>query len=223
MTVSSVDLLARAASCYVRAGWKHEAVRCFEQTGQQAEAARLYEDLELWPAAASAYVLAGVWSSAARCFLRADDAASAAKYLLQADELLEAGWVLAERLHRFRRARAVVEPVATTHASDEAARQLVLARCDAGDGQSKPAAKRLGQVIRGFGKLDPGPGRGRVEEWTVAVAASLGRADLVSRLYAVASGAEIPGAVERWEAWAVETLGDATGIPMNEGVDDGET
>ncbi len=259
MTVSS-DLLARAASCYARAGWNHEACRCYEQTGHHAEAARLYESMELWPAAANAYVLAGAWSSAARCYLRAGDPASAAENLLKADEHLEAGWVLAERLHRFRRARAVVEPIKTTQThfsapaqyhplhpmegtydrssyevadpSAAAARDLVLARCDAGDGQSKPAAKRLRQVIQGFGELDPGPGRQRVEEWAAAVATSLGRPDLVSRLYAAANGAEIPGAAERWEAWAVERLGDATGVPMesasgatvpmNEGEEDGE-
>ncbi len=217
------ELLACAASCYARAGWNHEACRCYEQTEQHAEAARLYESMELWPAAANAYVLAGAWSSAARCYLRAGDPASAAEYLLKAGELLDAGWVFAERLHRFRRARSVVDPVATEHASDEAARDLVLARCDAGSRQPARAAKRLRQVIDNFGELAPGPGRQRVEEWAAAVAASLGRPDLASRLYAAANAAEVPGAIERWEAWALETLGDATGIPMNEGVEDGET
>ncbi len=228
MSASSVpfqgnaDLLARAASCYARAGWNREACRCFEQTGQHAEAARLYEIMELWPPAAEAYVLAGAWSSAARCYLRAGEPAPAAEYLLKAGEPLEAGWVLAEHLHRFQRARAVVDDAATPHVSDEAARELVLARCEAGSRQPGPAAKRLRRVIAGFGELGPGFGRQRIEDRVVAVASTLGRPDLAARLYAAVNAAQVPGAVERWEAWALETLGDATGIPMNEGDEDGE-
>lgn len=218
----SSELLARAASCYVRAGWTHEAIRCFERMGRHAEAARLYEQLELWPEAARAYVVAGAWSHAARCFLRAGDPASAAEYLLRAGDDLEAGWILAHRLHRFRRARAVVEPAAAQHPSTEAARELVLARCEAGNGEPRPAARRVRKVIAQLGDLGPGPGRQRAEEWAAAVADSLGRPDLVARLYAEADRVEMPGAVERWEAWATGALGDASGIPLKEEADHGE-
>lgn len=211
----SQELLARAASCYLRAGWLAEAGRCFEGAQQPAEAARIREQLGEWPQAAALYERAGLDSQAARCFLEAGLPLQAAECLLRAGEALAAAWVLADRVGQPGRARAVAEDVAADGATTRARRELVLGRCEAELDEPAQAARRLRGVIDTFGELSPGPLRRELEDWGAALATRLDRPDLAAMLHAVATRAGSPGAAERWEAWALERLGDASGIPQD--------
>ncbi|MCP4656968.1 MAG: hypothetical protein GY856_16275, partial [bacterium] len=212
----SAELLLRAARCYEGAGWSADACRCYEGAGHPAEAARLYEARELWAPAARAYAEASEWSAAARCYLRAGEPEPASECLLKAGERLEASWVLAEDLHRFRHARSIVRELETDDDVDSVVRELVLARCEAGLREPGPASRRLRGVVRRLAELDSGLARDRVAERASAVARSLRRPDLEVLVHATASEAVVPGAAERWEAWAVTKLGDASGVPMEE-------
>ncbi len=213
----NAELMLRAAACYARAGWAPEACRCYERSGHHAEAARLYQARGLWAPAAGAYALASAWRDAARCYLQAGEPGPAAECLLKAGETLEAAWILAEDLHRFQRARVLVRDLETDSATAAATRELVLARCEAGLKEAEAGARRLRRVIGHLGELDPGPGRERSELRAVAVARGLRRPDLQAQVHAAAENAGIHGAAERWEAWAVATLGDASGVPVDEG------
>ncbi len=211
------DLLLRAAHCYVRAGWADDAGRCFQGAGHPLAAARLYEQRRQWAPAARAYAEAAEWQGAGRCYLRAGEPGPAADCLLKAGQKLEAAWILAAELHQFRRAHELARASGAADSDrDEAlARELVLARCEAGLDQSRDAARRLRGLLDELPGLLPMIGQ-RAERRALAVAGSLGRPDLQALILAAASRAGIPGAFERWQAWAVDTLGDASGLPIED-------
>jgi formylglycine-generating enzyme required for sulfatase activity len=103
--------------------------------------------------------------------------------------------------------------------ADELSRDLILARCDAERLESQ-AGLVVSKVIKNFPNL-PLTHRQRIEEWAVAVAQRLGRFDLVATTYAIAYTTGTPKSEVRWEAWALSTLGDATGVPTTPSIETG--
>ncbi|MCP4696693.1 MAG: hypothetical protein GY862_07575 [Gammaproteobacteria bacterium] len=207
-------LLRKASQCYLNAGLSDDACRCFDALGDYRRAARLHEEQNRWKEAAQAYAQAQSWLDAARCYLRSEQPAEAAQCYLNGDDKLQAAWIFAEQAHCFKRARSILQQqdFAADSLSDTLTRDIILARCEAGNGDAGKAGKYIHNVIHAFADLEPGPGRLRVEEWVLAVARHLGRPDLSVSLYAAACNAGVPEAEERWEAWAVKVLGDASGF-----------
>jgi hypothetical protein len=210
------SLLLRAAECYLGAGLRDDACRCLEQAGDFAGAARQYESLGRPEQAAAAYQHGRLWREAARCFLACDRPLDAAQSLQNADDPLGAAWVLADLAQRYDRARALAQTA--TPAGDRPAQvlahQLVLARCEAGNGNRRRAADLLAGQLRTLAGLGPDCEPERLLDWALAIAASLDRADLASDLFAVArqSGA-FHDLEQRWETWAMARLGMAEGVP----------
>lgn len=209
----AASLLEKARQCYLAAGWLDDACRLSEQLGDHARAGQLHERQERWEAAAEAYVRAGLWREAARCFERCGRTRDAAECLLKAGEPLAASWLLAETAHRFAHAREIAEQIVPTSPPEELLRTLVVARCEAGTGEHPAAARRLRRAMADLGRLEGALERRRVEDWAVAVAQSLRRPDLTALVYAAAFAAGNVGAAERWEIWARQSLGDASGVP----------
>jgi hypothetical protein len=206
------SLLFRAAQCYLRAGWQDDACRCFERAGDHARAARLHRDAGRWRQAAAGFESAGLWRDAADCHLRNGAPVEAAECLLEAGDALAAGWLLADRAHRFARARAVAGGVEAGTPAAERMRDLILARCEVGMGLGVEAARRLQTVLATFEALGSAPERQRIVEWSVTVADALRRPDLGARLHAAAVRARLPGAAESWEAWSLAALGEAPSL-----------
>jgi hypothetical protein len=208
------ELLHRAANCYLCADRVDDACRCFEQLGDDARAARLHERQGRWLQAARGYERAGIWTDAARCYEHCQLPGEAAECSLKAGDRLQAAWLLAQQAGRWQRARWLVQELTPVAPAEMLALELVLARCEVAGGHPQAAATRLRQVIRRLGELS-GLDRQRVESWAFAVAECLHRPDLTASLHAVAVTAGTPGAERRWESWALATLGDATGIPLD--------
>jgi hypothetical protein len=207
-------LLERAARCYRDAGWTLDACRCYESVGQAVEAARLYESGGFFADAARAFTAAQEFTMAAGCFLRAREPGNAAEAWIAAGNALEAAWVLADLLQRDERARRLVQDLDLASPEDSATRELILARCEAAAKDPKPAARRLRQVLDRLGELVPGQGRSELELRALAVASALARPDLEVLVHAAATRHGSRGAASRWEAWAMATLGDASGVPL---------
>lgn len=207
-------LLARAAHCYERAGWLDDASRCYTALDDHTAVARLHEAAQRWEAAAGAHGRADAWRDAARCYLRAERPGDAAESLLAAGETLEGCWLLASRLQAFGRAQAAAEALAPGSPEQALARQLVIARCRAARGAKADAAAQVRTAAEALQGLAPGRGRQRVANWALDVADALERPDLAALIHAAAHRAALPHAAARWEGWAVDTLGEAAGIPL---------
>jgi hypothetical protein len=241
-------LLHRAARCYRAAGLADDACRCFEQAGDPVTAARLHEQQQRWEQAANGYTAGGAWAEAARCWLRCHRPAEAADCLGKAGDPLRAAWVLADQARLYRRARSLLRQVADETGTTQLGVALVRARCDAGTGAHESAARGLRHVLDRLrqpasqpsrpstgGAEEPGrpaaapagPRRPAVvgvhavelTEWALAVAEALHRPDLAVLTHAAATAAGLPNAEQNWEQWAVAILGDATGVPVRETVE----
>jgi hypothetical protein len=213
---TQAELLTQASRCYLAAGLPDDACRCLELLGNHQAAARLHEQGGRWEHAVANYMQAQDWQGAARCYLSLDRPDLAGDALVKAGDFLHAAWILAEHARLFERARNVLSGFATEVETQRLAAELVLARCEAGRGASAEASRRLARVALRLRELRPGPDRSRVEEWALAVGEALTRWDLIAQIHAAAVTAGVPGAVGRWEAWALKTLNDTTGIPVIE-------
>lgn len=212
--MTRTELLNRAAHCYLSADLLDDACRCFEQLEDYARAARLHERRERWEPAARCYERARTWADAARCYLHCALPEEAARCLLKTANPLEAAWILAEQAHHFERAHAVSQAITPTGLAEALAVKLITARCQAGWQHPEQAAAILRDVLRRLADLEANPERQRLETWALAVAEVLQRPDLSASLHAAAVVAGTPGAVRRWEVWALQHLGDATGVPL---------
>jgi hypothetical protein len=210
---TQAELLARASRCYLAAGWADDACRCLEGLANHQGAARLHEQSRRWEQAAIHYALAQDWQGAARCYLSLGQPDLAGDALIKAGDPVHAAWILAEHAHLFERARTALAGFAAELETQSLEVDLILARCEVGTGVLPEAARRLARAAVRLRELRPGPDRSRVEEWALTVGHALRRWDLIALLHAAAVSAGIPGAVARWESWALETLGDVTGIP----------
>ncbi len=215
-SIPAAEILRRAAACYNRAGWEEDACRLYEQVGDERHAAAFHERLGRHERAARGYERVGEWRDAARCYLLCERPDEAAECQLKAGDVIEAAWTLAHLAHRFGRAEALAAQFSANSESDHLAVNLILARCDAGAQRSSEAAQRLHasvQPLRGLSDVRRFP----LFQWTFAIADVLRRPDLSAILHAAAVSAGLPQAGERWEEWALNTLGDAAGVPAKLG------
>ena len=216
MTTSSTReaLWARAAACYLRAGpaWSDDASRCLAEAGDHTAAARIAERRGHHARAAELFVVAAAWTDAARCWLACDRAADAAACYERAGDLLEAGWTLAHRAAQPLAGRAMAERWSGDRLERPAC-EVLIARCEAGVGQRAVAAQKLTRAMHELRRLPVSPVRTRALDWAFAVAEQLRRPDLSALLHAAAASSAEPGAIRRWEAWALDVLHDASGIP----------
>jgi hypothetical protein len=210
----SAEHLRRAAECYARAGWDEDVCRVYGGLGDDRRAAPYLERLGRWAQAAGCYERVTQWNDAARCHVQAERFDDAADCLLKAGEALQAAWLLADRAHRYRRAEIEVGRAADRTDHDRLAKELILARCEAATGDEERAVGRLRDVTERLRTLPADAPRGTLLDWGLVVAERLRRPDLTALLFAAAVAAGLHKAEERWEAWALEVLGDATGVPL---------
>ena len=214
MNFYTEELLRRAANCYLGADWVDDACRCFEQLGDDALAARLHERQGRFLQAAQGYERAHHWTDAARCYQRCELPSEAATCLLRAGDRWQAAWLLVDRAGRWQRARLLAQELTPTTPVETLALELLLARCEAAGAHPRAAAARLQRVLQRLIEVPTGAERQQLESWAFAVADCLRRPDLIATLHAAAVVAGMPGASKRWESWALSSLGDATGIPL---------
>jgi hypothetical protein len=219
---STPPLLQRAAECYAQAGWDDDASRVFEQLGDDLHAAPYHERQGRWKQAALCYARAGDWQRAARCYISSGQPDEAAECLIKAGQMLDAAWTWAHMTHRYHRAEAVLREFAPQSDPDRLAVQLTLARCEAGTNEQSQAAARLFNALTSIRDLPPDFNRRRLHDWALLVADVLHRPDLTALLHATAVISGMPQAHEQWEEWAMQVLGDTTGVPQREELRNGE-
>ncbi len=167
--------------------------------------------------AIACYEKAGMVYDMCRCLKALGEYSQAAELYEQNNEPWQAAWMYAEGAHLFYRARYLVRETPVLDLADELSHDLILARC-AEIGSKSQAGLVISKVIQHFPQL-PFIHRQRIEEWAVLVAQRLGRFDLVAITYAVAYTTGTPESEIRWEAWALSTLFDATGVPTTPSVE----
>jgi len=162
--------------------------------------------------AIACYEKAGQIDDVCRCLQALGEYVEAAERYEQNNEPWQAAWLYAGEARLFYHARYLVQQTPVLDLADELSHDLILARCDAQIGSKSQAGLTNSKVIKHFPQL-PLIHRQRIEEWAVIVAQHLGRFDLVATTYAIAYTTGTPESEIRWEAWALSTLGDATGVP----------
>jgi len=212
------ELLRRAALCYQGAGLLHDACRCLEGAGDFTAAGRLHEELQRTEQAAHCYQRGGAWIDAARCWLRCADPIQAAECLLQGNESIEAAWVFAENAHRYDRARALASGVEPDSPASALRRDLVLARCEAGNGDRLRGGALLASGIEPLTSLGPGFDAEDLLDRALALSQRLHRPDLATTLFAAAHACgHFRDLEQRWERWSADTLGTTEFIPVDTG------
>jgi hypothetical protein len=183
------SLLRRAASCYQRGGWPHEAARCYRAAGSHQLAAQAWESCGAFADAVVDFEAAGLVERAAWLLAHhLEDPAGARAVIAGASEVgRREGDRLSEGTHLLRR--------------------LVLARCDV-------AEERAGQLVhetltqvmdrlaaRGGGSQNP-----ELESWAVLTAEAMQRPDLVALIFAAAVRGHRFEARARWDEWSRRVL-----------------
>lgn len=202
------ELLARAASCYLRARLEGEAKRLWTELGDERALAQLFENRGQWDQAARAYARAQQWAAAAEAHQRAGEYELAVQAWLALGRPLAAAWLLAEHLQRPLQARELLADLALSESSERAAAALVRARCDLA------AAPR--QLRAALADLAPLPLSQTVLELHArgrALALRLARPDLLMLWHAAAWHTGLPAALQRWQDDARRYLGSNTGLP----------
>ncbi|MEH2368491.1 SUMF1/EgtB/PvdO family nonheme iron enzyme [Nostoc sp.] len=212
----TTQLLQKAAQCYVEAGWLAEACRVWEEIGDYQQAAESYEQLSNWSKAAHCYQQTQNWSNAARCYLMCKQPQAAADCWLQAGELLKASWIWADNLQQTYRVQAELSNFVAETETEALEIELITARCEASSGKKAESAIRLKEQLEPLLKQP----QKHLYEWALKIASILTRPDLTALIYATAYRAKIPNACQKWEQWAITTLGDATGIPKEESAEE---
>jgi tetratricopeptide (TPR) repeat protein len=214
--LSSSDLLQKAARCYANAGWTNEACRIFEQMGDDDSAAREYEQQGNWERASHHYAKIESWRDVARCYLACNRPDKAAEYFDRAGDTLRAAWIWADLVHRFQYSETMVQSFNPSSVGDQIAVELIMARCEVGKKLLPRAAKRLRVVIHQLQESQIH--RQELYDWTLSICEALHRPDLAALTHAAAVSINLSNSYESWEIWAIEKLGDATGIPSREPV-----
>ena len=209
---NSHQLLKKAASCYLKAGWLSEACRVWKQIGDYHQAAQIYEEQENWAEAASCYRQAQNWSKAANCYLKDGQAEAAAQCLLEAGETLKAAWIWVSQLKQVYRTREALSSFVPQTETQELEIELITAHCEASTGKKRESAIRLREQLDSLLEYP----QAHLYEWALTIAQAIKRPDLAALIHATAVRAKLPNAVAVWETWALEKLGDATGIPKEE-------
>lgn len=208
-------LLRKASQCYLNEGLVHDACRCLEAFGDHIKAGKLYEQQGDWWQAAYAFEKAGVWSEAARCYRQFEAYNDAARCYVPAGDIFQAAWLYAGFVHQFNSARRLLQECPVDSVGDKLLAKTILARCESGEGNAVKASLYLGEVIQHLGEVGSTAEKSRIEAWSLVTAESLKRPDLCAALFATAYRANVPMVEQRWEAWALRVLGDATGVPQN--------
>ena len=216
--LTSIELLQKAAQCYVKAGWLEDACRVWEQLGEYQKAAQIYEEQEKWLKAAQCYQEVKNWANAACCYLMCDQAETAANCWLEAGETLQAAWIWADNLKQVYQVKAELSNFVPQTEIEELEIELITARCHATTGQKRESALIIREQLDQLLKLLT-PSQRHLYNWALRIACAIARPDLSALIYATGYRAKLPNVCKEWEAWALATLGDATGIPKEEAVD----
>ncbi|MEM7578390.1 MAG: SUMF1/EgtB/PvdO family nonheme iron enzyme [Cyanobacteria bacterium P01_A01_bin.80] len=210
-----IQLLQKAAQCYEKAGWLADACRVWEQLGEYQQAAKLHEEQSNWEKAAQCYQQAKNWSNAARCYLLCSQPETAANCWLQAGETLQAAWIWADSLKQVYRIKDELKGFIPQSETQVLELELITARCHANNKKPRESALIIRQQLEQLLKLLT-PSRRHLYTWSLRIATVITRPDLSALIYATAYRAKLPNVCKEWEIWALETLGDATGIPQEE-------
>jgi tetratricopeptide (TPR) repeat protein len=214
--LSRADLLDQAARCYQRAELHADAGRCYRDAGRMVLAGRAYQDAGDLANAAECLRAGAEFTAAAELYERLDRPEDAALCWERARDPLRAGWVLATRTRRVGRAARLLRGVGDSDPATRLRKELALGVCGArGEGRVEPLERALLRCERDLAEIRAG--RALVEEWAVRAADLLGRHDLSARIFAASHRAGTRDAARRWREWAVDTLGDAFGVPADEG------
>ncbi|MGK7874143.1 MAG: SUMF1/EgtB/PvdO family nonheme iron enzyme [Xenococcaceae cyanobacterium] len=211
-STNAKELLQKAAHCYEKAGWLEEAGRVWATLEEYTQAAKCYEQPENWEKAAHCYIQASEWGDAARCYLLAKQPEAAADCWFQGGEPLKAAWIKADKLKQIYQTQLVLAQLTPQTPTQEIEIELITARCEASRRKKSQAAKSLRKLL----DFQVSIGDKHLYEWGLRIAQVINRPDLRALIYAAAVRAKIPNAIEEWEKWAIEKLGDATGIPLPE-------
>lgn len=208
----TIQLLQKAAQCYVKEGWLTEACRVWEKIGEYQQAAPTYEEIGNWSKAASCYEKTKNWLKAAQCYLKCEQAEAAANCYLQAGESLQAAWIWADKLEQSYRSQAEISNFVSQTETEALEIELIKARWEASSQKKRESSKRVREQLEPLLKLLT-PSKRHLYEWALKISQEITRPDLTALIYATAYRARIPNACKEWEIWAIATLGDATGIP----------
>jgi len=215
----TIQLLQKAAQCYVEAGWLAEACRVWEKIGDYHQAAQTYEQQGNWSKAAQCYEQQGNWKKAAQCYLMCEQAEAAAECWQKAGETLQAAWIWADKLQQIYQTKAQLSNFIAQTEIQVLEIELITARCEASLGKKRESAVILREQLNQLLKLLT-PSQRHLYEWALRIATVLTRPDLTALIYATAYRAKMPNACQEWEIWAIITLGNATGIPKEEAAEE---
>ncbi|MGK7875977.1 MAG: sulfatase-modifying factor protein, partial [Xenococcaceae cyanobacterium] len=210
--LTSSQYLEKAAQCYIKAGWLDEAGRVLESLGKYSQAAQCYSEQENWEKAAECYRKEPDWSKAAQCYLKANQPDAAVECWHQGGEPLKAAWIRADSLKQRYQPLAILAELTPKTDTEALEIELITARCQASPRKNSQAAGSLRKLL----DFQLSIGDKHLYEWGLRIAQVIKRPDLRALIYARAVRAKIPNAIEEWEKWAIEKLGDATGIPLPE-------
>lgn len=206
---SREDLLRRAARCFMTGKLLEDASRLYRELGELQGEALCLEQLGRYADAAFVYRRIPEPRSSARCFMQAGRYPDAGEDLVAAGDLLPGAWILAHRAQHFVRASSLVEEYPPSGPVERLAREVILARCEAGSQQPSRAALRLRDVAAGLPATAVEPLRNDVWNWGFELASFLRRPDLTASLHAARVAAGIPGAEQRWDEWTTTMMGEA--------------
>ena len=216
--LTSIELLQKAAQCYMKAGWLEDACRVWEQLGEYQKAGQIYEEQENWLKAAQCYEQGKNWASAANCYLMCSQPETAANCWLEAGERLQAAWIWADKLQQVYQVKAELSNFVPQTEVEELEIELITARCHASSGKRRESALIIREQLDQLLKLLT-PSQRHLYNWALRIACAIARPDLSALIYATGYRAKLPNVCKEWEVWALATLGDATGIPKEEAVD----
>ncbi|AFZ01316.1 formylglycine-generating enzyme family protein [Calothrix sp. PCC 6303] len=217
--LTSIQLLQKAAQCYMKAGWFADACRVWEQLGEYHQAAQIYEQQENWQKAAQCYEQAQNWAKAAECYLIGDEPEAAANSWLQAGETLQAAWIWADSLQQVYRTKGELSNFIAQTEIQALEIELITARCHASSGKKRESALILREQLNQILKLVT-PSQRHLYTWGLRIAEVIRRPDLTALMYATGYRAKLPNVCKEWEIWALATMGDATGIPKEEAAEE---
>ncbi|MGW4942362.1 hypothetical protein ACWEOZ_12340 [Actinoplanes sp. NPDC004185] len=220
MTAGRRELLIRAGDCYALAAAPDDAAECYVAAGAHLKAGEQLRSAGRWTAAAEQFRAARRWRSAAECYRAAGARKDAVTCWITAGDGLRAGWELvtsaaprraaAITLHRVRDLAGGTEPQSP---ADRLSIALLRALAEPDPDVSRSATATVLADLPGRLTGPAVTGGPDLLSWAVRAADLIERPDLAATLLAAAYEARVPGAADRWRAWAVDALGDATGIP----------
>ncbi len=211
----NLQMLKKAAECYVKAGWWMDACRVWEKMGEYQQAALIYEQEGNWLKAGECYRKIENWKKAAECYQKGEEAEAALECWLKAGEILQVAWIWVDTFQQSHQSQAEIKKILHPTESQKLEIELITARWEASGNKTRESGKRLRELLEVLRK-ELRPSKRYLYEWGLKIAKEIKRPDLTALIYATAYRAKMPNVCKEWEIWAIETLGDATGIPQEE-------